>query len=52
MTTQPIKLKKTEFFDIYGISLLLNKKHDTKLLKIIIPIAKKYIKITENAVKV
>jgi hypothetical protein len=44
-------LKKSEFYDIYGISLLLNKGYDESLLPIILPIAKKYYNITNYAVR-
>jgi len=43
------KLTKEEFYDVYGISLLIDKIDNELLLKYLIPIVKKYIKITHKA---
>jgi hypothetical protein len=48
---KPPLLKKSEFYDIYGISLLLNKGYDDVLLPVILPIAEKYYNITNYAVR-
>ncbi|MFA5049258.1 MAG: hypothetical protein WC516_09605 [Patescibacteria group bacterium] len=48
---KPLPLKISEFYNIYGISLLLNKGYDDILLPIILPIAKKYYEITNYAVR-
>lgn len=45
------KLTRTEFFDVYGISLLLNKVEESYLLALIWPIAKKYLNITLYALR-
>jgi len=47
----PRLLKKSEFYDIYVISLLMNKGHDDILLPFILLIAKKYLIITNWAVR-
>lgn len=45
------KLKRSEFFNIYGVSLLLGKVDDNELLTFLLPIAKKYYNITSHAIR-
>lgn len=47
------KLNKTEYFSVYGLELLSNYTEANKkyLLELLLPIAKKYYKITNQAVR-
>lgn len=53
MATKIAPLTKTEFFDVYGVSLILSKKTDTAtrlfLVDILAPVAQKYLAITKHA---
>ncbi len=47
---KPLNLKKSEFYNIYALSLLLTKENNKEILSFILPIANKYYHITKYAI--